>query len=233
MKTSLLCIAASCCALAVSPSARAQPNINVDIGNVGLHIGPPPPIVVHRAPPRPRVERRIEAPGPGYVWIAGHNTWRNGDWVWQEGVWVRPPQANATWVEPRWDERSQTWIDGYWSVQNVSDRDRDRYDRDNDRNRDRDRDRYDRNDDRDRDDHFDRGDEVTVIDAPPPPRQEVRVRAPGPGFVWVSGYWIRRHHRYVWVEGRWARPPHGRGHWYGPHWERRGGNYVFIEGSWR
>ena len=40
---------------------------------------------------------------------------------------------------------------------------------------------------------------------PPPPRVEYYGVAPGPGFVWVSGYWRPHGNNYRWVNGHWAR----------------------------
>ncbi len=47
---------------------------------------------------------------------------------------------------------------------------------------------------------------------PPPPPYAYRARgmAPGPGYVWVDGYWVSRGHRWHWVSGHWAPPPHAR-----------------------
>ncbi len=33
--------------------------------------------------------------------------------------------------------------------------------------------------------------------------------APGPGYVWVDGFWNLNGSRWSWVNGRWAVPPHG------------------------
>ncbi|MDB6128620.1 MAG: hypothetical protein JWM35_2516 [Verrucomicrobia bacterium] len=122
-------------ALALASATHAEPRISVD-----LHLGPPPPIVVHRAPPRPVVEVRTVSPGPDYVWVAGHHAWRGGDWAWVRGSWERPPQPGAAWVESRWDEHNQNWVDGYWNVNHHDDRDnRDRMDRDRREREDRDR----------------------------------------------------------------------------------------------
>ena len=42
------------------------------------------------------------------------------------------------------------------------------------------------------------------IGAPPPPiRYEEYGPTPGPGFVWVDGYWQPVGHHYRWVRGRW------------------------------
>ena len=34
----------------------------------------------------------------------------------------------------------------------------------------------------------------------------VRPAYPGPGYVWVDGYWDRNYGRNVWVAGYWTRP---------------------------
>ena len=74
------------------------------------------------------------------------------------------------------------------------------------------------------------------VDAPPPPlRHEVIVVRPGPGVVWVPGYWdwapVRG--RYVWVAGRWVRPPFRHAVWVGPAWHHRGRHAFFVRGHWR
>ena len=106
-------------ALALASALHAEPRISLNL-NLG---GPPPPVVVHRAPPRPEVEERTVSPGPDYVWVAGHHAWRGGEWVWVRGSWERPPQQGAVWVESRWDERNQSWVDGYWTVEHRDERD--------------------------------------------------------------------------------------------------------------
>jgi hypothetical protein len=99
-------------AATLSLTARADTRIGLD-----LHLGVPAPIVVREAPPRPViVETQYAAPGPGYVWIAGHNVWMNGRWVWVAGTWALPPQPGAFYVEGRWDERSRNWIEAHWEL---------------------------------------------------------------------------------------------------------------------
>jgi hypothetical protein len=67
------------------------------------------------------------------------------------------------------------------------------------------------------------------LGAPPPPRY-VRVRpvAPGPGYVWVDGYWYPVRGRYVWHRGYWTYPPYGGAVWVGPHYEGR----RYYNGYW-
>ena len=73
--------------------------------------------------------------------------------------------------------------------------------------------------------------EVTVPEAPPPLRREVVVAAPGPGFLWVPGYWSW-HGRWVWVGGSWVVGPHPHARWHAGHWQRHGHTYVWVGGHW-
>ncbi len=74
------------------------------------------------------------------------------------------------------------------------------------------------------------------VNVPPPPlRAEVVVVQPGPGYVWVPGYWDWDAPRgeYLWIAGAWTRPPHRHAVWVGPRWERRGRESFFLRGHWR
>jgi hypothetical protein len=42
--------------------------------------------------------------------------------------------------------------------------------------------------------------------APVPAYAVARPAYPGPGFIWVDGYWDRNYGRNVWVAGYWTRP---------------------------
>src|SRR6266436_1205865 len=64
-----------------------------------------------------------------------------------------------------------------------------------------------------------------VTEAPPAPQVEVRIEAPGPGYVWTPGYWAW-HGRWVWVGDRWIFPPHRRAYWVAGHWDRGPRGYV-------
>ncbi len=78
------------------------------------------------------------------------------------------------------------------------------------------------------------GGAVYYASAPPPPlRAEFVGVAPGPGYVWVNGYWGWRGNQHVWIAGSYMRPPHPRAVWVAPRWENRGGRYYFHEGRWR
>jgi hypothetical protein len=74
---------------------------------------------------------------------------------------------------------------------------------------------------------------VYVRTPPPPLRYEVYGPAPGPGYVWINGYWSYRGNAYVWTPGRWERPPRGKHHWEDGRWERHGDGYRWREGRWR
>jgi WXXGXW repeat (2 copies) len=70
-----------------------------------------------------------------------------------------------------------------------------------------------------------------VRTAPPAPmfdRGFRRPAMPGPGFVWVDGYWSWMRGRYVWVGGFWTRPPFVGGYWVSPRYERG----RFFAGFW-
>ncbi|MGB6944296.1 MAG: hypothetical protein WBE37_17980 [Bryobacteraceae bacterium] len=57
--------------------------------------------------------------------------------------------------------------------------------------------------------------------------------APGPGYVWVDGFWNLNGSRWNWVNGRWAVPPHGHAHWDRDRWERHGNSWRYHRGHWR
>jgi hypothetical protein len=70
-----------------------------------------------------------------------------------------------------------------------------------------------------------------VAQAPPAPMYGPGYRRPpmpGPGFVWVDGYWSWMRGRYVWVGGYWTRPPYVGSYWVAPRY--RSGR--FFAGFW-
>jgi hypothetical protein len=75
--------------------------------------------------------------------------------------------------------------------------------------------------------------QVVIRVGPPAPIVEHPAPAPGPGFVWVSGYHRWDGQRYVWVPGRWDRPPRPHARWVAAHYAHRRGGWVFVEGHWR
>jgi hypothetical protein len=74
------------------------------------------PVYVKVAPPAPRVEVKVVAPGPGYVWTGGYYRWKGGVYVWVPGAWLRPPRAGVVWVAGHWKSTPHgwVWIDGRW-----------------------------------------------------------------------------------------------------------------------
>ena len=68
------------------------------------------------------------------------------------------------------------------------------------------------------------------IGAPPPPRVvAVRPVAPGPGYIWVEGYWYPVGHHYKWHEGYWTRPPYPGAIWVAP----RHDGQMYYQGYWQ
>ena len=168
---------------------------------------PPPEVVyVRDLPPPPPREYIVERPSPYHVWIGGYWGLRAGRHVWIGGRWDLPPRSDVVWVEPRWERRDRGYVlvEGYWrEAAPVRE--------------------YERG-----------GREVIVVREPPPPRREVvPARPPGPGMIWISGYWAWHGDRHMWIGGHFERPPRAHATWVEPRWERRGGGYIFIEGTWR
>ncbi len=67
-------------------------------------------VVVRVGPPRPIVETRPVAPGPGYIWTNGYHRWEGGRYVWTPGAYVLPPRPGARWRERRWVRRHGEWV---------------------------------------------------------------------------------------------------------------------------
>jgi WXXGXW repeat (2 copies) len=75
--------------------------------------------------------------------------------------------------------------------------------------------------------------EVVVNEAPPAPLAEVVTVAPGPGYLWIGGYYHWYGGRWVWYRGHYERPPRAGMHWIAARYEFRGGARVYIAGHWR
>ncbi len=72
------------------------------------------------------------------------------------------------------------------------------------------------------------------VPAPPPPPVAGPVGpAPGPGYVWIDGFYNLRRRSWMWVPGYWVRPPYPHAVWEKPRWERHGRAYRFHRGRWR
>jgi WXXGXW repeat (2 copies) len=74
---------------------------------------------------------------------------------------------------------------------------------------------------------------VYVHVGPPAPRHEVVVVAPGPGYVWVPGYYTWSGSAYVWGAGHYVRPPRPGAVWVAPHWVHHQKGWYVVQGGWR
>ena len=73
-----------------------------------------------------------------------------------------------------------------------------------------------------------------AVPAPPAPYVAGAVGvAPGPGYVWINGYWNLNGNRWAWVNGRWAVPPRAHAVWVADRWERHRNAWRYHRGHWR
>jgi hypothetical protein len=82
-----------------------------------IYIGPHPGVTyVGMAPPPSRVELIPAAPGPRYVWIAGHWGWHVREYMWVPGSWVTIEVGYREYRPGRWqhDRHGWYWVDGRW-----------------------------------------------------------------------------------------------------------------------
>jgi hypothetical protein len=68
---------------------------------------------------------------------------------------------------------------------------------------------------------------------PPAPRYGVVGVAPGPGYVWMDGFWDWRGANWHWMPGRWVVPPRPHAVWVPGYWSPHGRDYRFRPGHWR
>jgi hypothetical protein len=75
---------------------------------------------------------------------------------------------------------------------------------------------------------------VTISASIAPPLLPVYAQPPipGPGYLWVPGYWAWTGTEYYWVPGYWATPPMIGLYWTPPYWAWVDGAYVFNAGYW-
>jgi hypothetical protein len=69
--------------------------------------------------------------------------------------------------------------------------------------------------------------------APPAAYSETITVAPGPGHVWVGGYWSWTGREYFWNRGHWARPAQGYSQWVPGHWTNDYRGHYWLPGHWR
>ncbi len=60
----------------------------------------------------------------------------------------------------------------------------------------------------------------------------VRPVAPGAGYVWVEGNYVRRGRGYVYSPGYWAVPPRGRSAYRPGYWVQSPRGYYYKRGRW-
>lgn len=73
---------------------------------------------------------------------------------------------------------------------------------------------------------------ISVGTPPPPLPVYVQPVIPGPGYIWVPGYWAWGDDGYYWVPGTWVLPPYVGALWTPGWWGWSGGLYVFHMGYW-
>ncbi|HEX5281154.1 MAG TPA: YXWGXW repeat-containing protein [Micropepsaceae bacterium] len=73
---------------------------------------------------------------------------------------------------------------------------------------------------------------LTVGIAPPPLRTYAQPPIPGPGYLWMPGYWAWNGAGYYWVPGTWILPPAVGLLWTPPWWGWNNGVYVWHAGYW-
>jgi len=73
-------------------------------------------VYVRSGPPAPMYERRVVAPGPGYIWVPGYYQWSGRAYYWTPGRYMRPPRPGARWETGRWAHNRNGWyfVDGRW-----------------------------------------------------------------------------------------------------------------------
>src|SRR5215469_6176903 len=74
--------------------------------------------------------------------------------------------------------------------------------------------------------------ELTVMIAPPPLPVYEQPPIPGPGYLWLPGYWSYGPYGYFWVPGTWMEPPAVGLLWTPGYWGWSAGFYVWNPGFW-
>jgi WXXGXW repeat (2 copies) len=126
MTTKTLLLVPAAVALCVAQPASAYVGFRLNLAVPLFYASPgyyyPPSgyarTVVYAAPRGVEGEQVTVAPGPGYVWMAGHWTNVSQRWVWVAGHWEQPPSPSAVYVGGHWAQGGGgwVWVDGTWSV---------------------------------------------------------------------------------------------------------------------
>lgn len=70
---------------------------------------------------------------------------------------------------------------------------------------------------------------IYVQTAPPQPETEPEPALPGPGYVWVPGYYQWTGSEYVWVRGHYVQHA---GAWCAGEWRHDDQGWYFVPGHW-
>jgi len=74
---------------------------------------------------------------------------------------------------------------------------------------------------------------VSVTVAPPPLPVYAQPFCPGPGFIWIPGYWAwDPNYGYYWVPGMWVPAPFVGALWTPGYWSWKSGEFIWYEGYW-
>jgi hypothetical protein len=76
------------------------------------------------------------------------------------------------------------------------------------------------------------GDFLSASVAPPPVPVEVQPSCPGPGYIWMPGYWLYGEYGYAWVPGQWVYAPSPGMLWTPGYWGLSAGVYIWHAGYW-
>ena len=188
----------------------------------------PPPVAVPSgsievtvAPPPMRAEQQSPMPGPGHVWVGGYWNWNGSQYAWTPGQWQAPPQQGQVWEAPQWRQYGDRWRFGRggWRARMANDQGM-----------------------------MQPQPPVPVVQVPqvqiaPPVAQDVmmapprmrferRPPPPGPGYVWIGGYWGWNGSQHAWTAGQWQAPPQQGQTWSAPQWQHRGRGWRFRQGGW-
>jgi hypothetical protein len=74
---------------------------------------------------------------------------------------------------------------------------------------------------------------IYVRAAPPAAVVEVQGIAPGPEFIWISGYHRWDGTQHAWVAGRWEKRPHAKAVWESGAWRHHRNGWYWTDGRWR
>lgn len=73
---------------------------------------------------------------------------------------------------------------------------------------------------------------LSIRIGPPPLPVYEQPYCPGPGYLWIPGYWAYSDDGYYWVPGYWALPPEIGFYWTPGYWDYTGPYYRWHAGYW-